>query len=163
MANRELYYYGNKVSEYGQEHNKVDYATFAKAFNHVLNNSIMEELESKGYYFEQIGGFVDNSEEIDELQEQIDELEELDEITEETQEQIDKLQEQIDELEEEQNPGEIFQYYIVDDDRILQENNEIVFYCEELDLYIWGVTHWGTSWDYVLTGICYDEDGYIKR
>lgn len=162
MANKELYYYGNKVSEYGQEHNKVDYATFAKAFNHVLNNSIMGELESKGYYFEQIGGFVDNSEEIDELQEQIDELEELDEITEETQEQIDKLQEQIDELEEEQNPGEIFQFYIVDDDRILNENNEIVFYCEELDLYIWGVTHWGTSWDYVLTDISYDEDGYLN-
>ena len=139
MANRELYFYGNKVSEYGQEHNRVDYATFAKSFNHVLNNDIMSELEQKGFYFEQIGGFVDNSEEIDELQEQIDELE------------------------EEQNPGEIFQYYIVDDDRILQENNEIVFYCEELDLYIWGVTHWGTSWDYVLTGICYDEDGYIKR
>ena len=138
MTNRELYYYGNKVSEYGQEHNRVDYATFAKAFNHVLNNSIMGELESKGYYFEQIGGYVDNSEEIDELQEQIDELE------------------------EEQNPGEIFQFYIVDDDRILNENNEIVFYCEELDLYIWGVTHWGTSWDYVLTDIRYNENGYLQ-
>lgn len=29
--------------------------------------------------------------------------------------------------------------------------DEIVFYNEELDIYIWGVTHWGTSWDYELT------------
>lgn len=29
--------------------------------------------------------------------------------------------------------------------------DEIVFYNDHLDLYIWGVTHWGTSWDYVLT------------
>ena len=31
--------------------------------------------------------------------------------------------------------------------------HEIVYYSEELDLYIWGVTHYGTSWDYVLTDI----------
>ena len=51
--------------------------------------------------------------------------------------------------------AEIFQYYIVDDRgaEILQEANEIVFYNEELDMYVWGVTHWGTSWDYVLTDI----------
>ena len=30
------------------------------------------------------------------------------------------------------------------------------------DLYIWGVTHWGTSWDYVLTDIRYNEDGYLN-
>lgn len=29
--------------------------------------------------------------------------------------------------------------------------DEIVFYNEELDIYIWGVTHWGTGWDYELT------------
>lgn len=50
---------------------------------------------------------------------------------------------------------EIFQYYIVSDNavEILQEANEIVYYNEELDMYVWGVTHWGTSWDYVLTDI----------
>ena len=31
--------------------------------------------------------------------------------------------------------------------------DEIVFYNENLDVYIWGVTHWGTSWDYVLTNV----------
>lgn len=29
--------------------------------------------------------------------------------------------------------------------------DELVFYNEHLDIYIWAVTHWGTSWDYVLT------------
>ena len=50
---------------------------------------------------------------------------------------------------------EIYQYYIVSDNAvpILEEAEEIVYYNEELDMYVWGVTHWGTSWDYVLTNI----------
>ena len=50
---------------------------------------------------------------------------------------------------------EIYQYYIVSSSgfEILQELDEIVFYNEELDMYVWGVTHCGTSWDYVLTSI----------
>ena len=65
-------------------------------------------------------------------------------------------EEQIEELESEENDSpEIFQYFIVSSNAvdILAYNNEIVFYCEALDMYIWGVTHWGTSWDYVLTDI----------
>lgn len=56
---------------------------------------------------------------------------------------------------EEGNSTEIFQWYITDAQgaEILEEANEIVFYNEELELYLWGVTHWGTSWDYVLTDI----------
>ena len=51
---------------------------------------------------------------------------------------------------------EIFQYYIISPSgaEILQDwTNEIVFYNEDLNMYVWGVTHWGTSWDYVLTEI----------
>ena len=51
---------------------------------------------------------------------------------------------------------DIFQYYIISAQgaEILQrETEEIVFYNEELDLYVWGVTHFGTAWDYVLTDI----------
>ena len=58
--------------------------------------------------------------------------------------------------EETETPAEIFQYYIIDDNgaRILIElTDEIVFYNELFDMYIWGVTHFGTSWDYVLTDI----------
>lgn len=64
--------------------------------------------------------------------------------------------------EETDSYAEIYQYFIVDDNgaEILQEAEEIVFYNEELDMYVWGVTHWGTSWDYVLTDIkiVKDED-----
>ena len=156
MIHKSIYFYGNKISEYGLQNGRVDYATLAKAFEAVLNNSIMEELQNHGFYFEQESGFIDNSDKIEELQEQIDELEAMDEITEEAQEQIDNLQEELDKLENEQySTGEIYQYFIVSDNgaSILKDYNEIVFYCEAVDMYIWGVTHWGTSWDYVLTDI----------
>lgn len=54
------------------------------------------------------------------------------------------------------NNDEIYQYFIVDDNGacIIQEyTDDPLFYNEELDLYVWGVTHCGTSWDYVLTDI----------
>ena len=31
--------------------------------------------------------------------------------------------------------------------------DEIVFYNDELNVYIWGVTHWGTGWAYELTNV----------
>ena len=52
--------------------------------------------------------------------------------------------------------AEIFQYFIISDygAQILQElTDEIVYYLPAIDCYVWGVTHWGTSWDYVLTDI----------
>lgn len=51
---------------------------------------------------------------------------------------------------------EVYQYYIISDGgaRILKDHtDEIVYYHEELDMYLWGITHFGTSWDYVLTDI----------
>jgi hypothetical protein len=51
---------------------------------------------------------------------------------------------------------EVYQYYIITDGgaRMLKEfTDEIVYYHEELDMYLWGITHFGTSWDYVLTDI----------
>ena len=149
------YFCGNKISDYGLENGYIDYSTLAKSFDCVLNNNIMQATCKIGYW-EQENGIIDNSEEIEELQDKIYELEELEEI-EEVQAQIEELQAQIEELEEEQDEYcEIFQYYIISDNgaRILEEyTDEIVFYNEELDMYVWGVTHWGTSWDYVLTDI----------
>ena len=146
------YFCGNKVSDYGIEHGYVDYRTLAKSFDAVLNNDIMQKTCEIGYW-EQESGFIDNREEIEELEEQIAELEENEE---ENEEQIAELREQIEELEEEQDYyPEIYQYFIVDDNgaSILKDYGEIVFYNDELDMYVWGVTHWGTSWDYVLTNI----------
>lgn len=164
------YFYGNEISEYGQEHGRVDYRTLAKAFDCVMANDIIERTSGVIGYWEQVSGFIDNTEEIEELQEQIEELEEeIEELmledADEHREQIEtlggkkeELTEKLEELEEEQENSynaEIFQYYIVSDNgaSLLEEINEIVFYNEELDMYVWGVTHWGTSWDYVLTDI----------
>lgn len=52
--------------------------------------------------------------------------------------------------------SEVFQWYIISDNgaSVLERyTDELVYYDSELDIYVWGVTHWGTSWDYVLTDI----------
>ena len=41
---------------------------------------------------------------------------------------------------------------------LLQEfTDEIVFYNERLNIYIWAVTHWGTGWAYELTNTKLNE------
>ena len=110
------YFYGNEVSEEGQKYNRLDYATLAKAFNHVMANDIINKTAEIGEWELYSGSDYD---------------------------------------EENNTHEEIFQWFIVDDNgaRILEECNEIVYYNYELDMYVWGVTHWGTSWDYVLTDV----------
>lgn len=126
MEKEQKYYYGNPISEYGLENGRVDYGTLAKAFDAVLNNDIMNLTYGIGSW-EQVSGTIDNTDEIEELEEKRDEL-------------------------------EVFQWFIISDwgARLLQNINEIVYYNETLDMYVWGVTHYGTSWDYVLTSIAID-------
>lgn len=50
----------------------------------------------------------------------------------------------------------IFQDYIISQsgyEFLAECTDEIVFYNEKLDVYLWGIIHFGTSWDYVLTDI----------
>ena len=69
-------------------------------------------------------------------------------------EQISGFVESEDEEDEDYYP-DVYQWYIVSNSgaNILQNANEIVYYNDALDMYIWGITHYGTSWDYVLTDI----------
>ena len=177
------YFYGNKISDYGRANGRVDYATLAKAFDAVLNNDIMSKTLGICGEWEQESGQIDNSEEIEEIRGQIEELEDrkasLEEIEpedenqaegiagdiEDISEKIRILEDKAEELENEQDEQpEIFQYYIVSDNgaEILKEFGEIVFYNSELDMYIWGVTHYGTSWSYVLTNIPCEVDPTAK-
>lgn len=115
------YFCGNEISNYGKEHGFLDYDTFSRAFDHVLNNSIFELGQGIGYGWELVNGL-----------------------------DFDYEEEKI--IEE----PEVFQWYIVSDSgaQIIQDyTNEILYYHDELDIYLWGVTHWGTGWDYVLTDI----------
>lgn len=53
-------------------------------------------------------------------------------------------------------PYEIYQDYIISEhgaNFLSKYKNEIVYYNSELNIHIWGVTHFSTSWDYVLTDI----------
>jgi len=166
-VHKSIYFCGERVSDYGIQNGYIDYRTLSRAFDAVMCNDITKLFyaEINGEYNEpeQVNGYIDNSEEIEALQEQIDEL--TDRITEDstpeedaaTDRAIEELQEQIDELEREQDEQpEIYQYFIISDNgaEILKDyTNEIVYYIPSLDIYIWGVTHWGTSWDYVLTDI----------
>lgn len=155
------HFYGNEVSSYGKANGYVDYRTFAKAFDAVMNNSIMQELEGAGYYFDPVqDGSSDYSDEIDELREAADALrdkaQEANDEADAAEKEADEKEERADDLEAEQEPPEIFQFFIVDDAgaEIIQEwTDDPLFYCSALDMYIWGVTHFGTSWDYVLTDI----------
>lgn len=154
MKTNKLYgttFCGNEASDYAKENGYLDYATFAKAFDAVMNNSIMENTCEIGYW-EQENGIIDNSEEIEELEEQIEDLEEgFEEYTD--------IQEKIDELKEEQEQSynqDIFQYFIVSDqgaEMIKQYTEDPLFYNETLDMYVWGITHYGTAWSYVLTDV----------
>lgn len=172
MNENKKYFYGNEISAYGIEHNRVDYAALAKSFDNVLCNSITELFYStvNGEYVEpeQVNGFIDNSKLIEFKQEQIEALENTlenafdDEHIIYINSEIETIQEQIEELEREQDEQpEIYQYYIISDSgyNILKyHTNEIVYYIPVLDIYVWGVTHYGTSWDYVLTDIKIEED-----
>lgn len=126
MENEKKYYYGNAISKYEIENGYVTLSTLSKCFDAVLNNDIMSLTYDIGSW-EQVSGIVYNTDEIKEL-------------------------------ENEQDDPEVFQWFIVDDwgARLLKEINEIVYYNETLDMYLWGVTHYGTSWDYVLTSIKID-------
>lgn len=212
-------FYGATISNYGRENGYVDYKALADSFNAVMCNSILSVCADD---WEQIHGFVDNSEKIEELDDKKDELEEIqsnindmleklddvensiydfneaikykdfeyedaDEVTHdfdideavtelesldlwgirenlesydsEIAEEIERIEAEKEQLENEAislENAEIFQYFIIDNNGadILQHwANEIVFYNSELDMYVWGITHFGTAWNYVLTDI----------
>lgn len=127
---RSEYFYGNKVSDYGIENGYVDYATLAKSFDGVLANGIAE------LFFAEINGKFNEPEQINGIVDWSD-------------------------REEDYYPPDIFQYYIISENgaKILEElTDEIVYYLPVLDLYVWGVTHYGTSWDYVLTDIKIEKE-----
>lgn len=161
------YFCGNKISDYGLENGYIDYATLAKAFDAVLNNDIMEKTAEIGFW-KQVNGIIDNSDEIDALIEKQENTNDLlrdmiDNGQKNTvkykivERKYNEIETDIQELKNAETcPPEIYQYYIISEsgaDILCELTNEFVFYNEELDMYVWGVAHFGTGWDYVLTNI----------
>lgn len=57
--------------------------------------------------------------------------------------------------------NDIYQYYLIDEstaNRLAEFTNEIIYYHTKLDLYVLGVTHFGTAWSHVLTNIKLEEE-----
>ena len=122
------YFYGNEVSQYGQQHGYVDYATLAKAFDAVLCNDIVK------LFYSTINSEYNEPELIN----------------------------GTDYNEEEDYYYDIYQYYIISAggaDILQSWTDEIVYYIPALDMYVWGVCHFGTSWNYVLTDIKISKEG----
>lgn len=131
--------FGYEPSIYGKQNGYLDYHTLSKIVGDmILNNYIMRignpedwELEngSDCYYYDGDGNDI-------------------------TEEQYYDLED----AGKERGMGyyDIYQTYIISERgaEILKEyTNEIVYYNNDLDMYIWGITHFGTAWDYVLTNI----------
>ena len=173
-------FYGHEISAYGKENDRVDYGTLANCFECILNNYVYSETGFENW--EQVSGFTDNSDEIEELEEQLEEkqerLTELNELVDDsakTQLEIKELEEQIEEiidhiveLEDEESGyyDEVYQQYIVDaaGAEILEKVNQTVLYNDDLDMYLWNIYHFGTSWDYVLTDIpIIDADEFYSQ
>ncbi len=53
---------------------------------------------------------------------------------------------------EEGEEGEIYQTFIIgihDANYLLKNTYELVYYSEELNMYVWAITHFGTPWSIV--------------
>lgn len=107
---------GNELTKEDLEMGHISYSTFSKAFNHIMNNDIIQQTCER-FQWEQVNGtdYYDDED------------------------------------------CEIFQYYIVDDAgaNLIKKflPNDILLYCVELDMYVWGITHYGTPWTIVPTDI----------
>ena len=136
MENIKMYVKMEDLNEYEREHNKI---SFKRLVNKLFTDMILCNDITKLFYADINGTYNEVEFEIG------------NDYDEENDEYID-----------------VYQYFIVDFNNytysLMQEYAEqlgkefILYYINELDLYILGVTHLGTGWDYVLTDIEYTTD-----
>lgn len=71
-----------------------------------------------------------------------------------------------DDVDEDGEYHDIYQWYIIDESGyrdLSRLTEEIVYYNDQLDLYLWGITHFGISWDYVLTDVRIIEETEMEE
>ena len=52
--------------------------------------------------------------------------------------------------------GEFYDYYKITEEGakiLMNESNELVYYNSEIDVYVWGICHYGMSWKLIPTSI----------
>ena len=136
MKNLKMYVKMEDLNEYEKEHNSI---SFKRLFDKLFTDAILCNNITKLFYADINGQYIEPSIEIG-----------------------------ADYDEENDKYVDIYQYFIVDFNSYtyskMQELSEqlgkefIMYYIEALDLYVVGITHFGTSWDYVLTDIEPTED-----
>lgn len=136
MKNLKMYIESEKLNEYEKKYNKISFKTLV---NKLFSDMILCNDITKLFYNE-IGGKYTEP----------------------------KIEIGTDYDEENDCTIDIYQYFIVDFSNwtyeLMTKHKEqfgkefILYYIEELGLYILGVTHFGTGWDYVLTDIEPSED-----
>ena len=136
MEDLKMYIKMEDLNEYERKHNKISFKTLVnKLFTDMIPCNDITKL-----FYNEIGGKYTEPQ-----------IEIGTDYDEESDEYID-----------------IYQYFIIDFSNwtydLMTKYAEqfgkefILYYIEELDLYILGVTHFGTGWDYVLTDIEPSED-----
>ena len=131
MKNLKMYIESEKLNEYEKKYNKI---SFKRLVNKLFSDMILCNDVTKLFYRE-IGGKYTEP----------------------------KIKIGTDYDEENDCTIDIYQYFIVDFSNwtydFMKKYQEqlgkefILYYIEELDLYVLGVPHFGTGWDYVLTDI----------
>lgn len=165
---------GNEISDYGQEHHRVDYATLAKSFDCIGVGNLMDiypdfddewEVENglRICYKDSYGNEYSYDEAqslIAELSAELDELNDLEKLSADEEKRKEDIEDDIEALQE-YYFKDYYAYFIISAegaDILKYWTNEYVIYSEKLDLYVWGVDHFGTSWDYVLTEIEFKDE-----
>ena len=127
--------FGTEISKEGIEKGYLDYKTLSHGVGAtILNNEII------GYEVDYWN--IENGSDVKYYNTESEEYVEYEDI-----EDWNDIEEQYE---------EVYQYYIITQygAELLQDlTDEIVYYNEKLDMWLWGITHWGTSWDYVLTDV----------
>ena len=168
-------FWGVELNEEEIKNKRLSYGTVAKQFDAILcndilkiDNSLIDNLESGDFMSYYINGEETDRETYEELKEKYeDEQSELlfyenwgeDNPKAETLEKrYDELTELLDQFEEIED--EVFQWFLVGESALcyLKKMGELVFYSDLLGCYVWGVKHWGTSWDYVMTNLKLNDD-----
>lgn len=158
-------FWGVKLNDEEIKNKRLSYYTLAKQFDAVLCNNITsvdeflyDNIESGDLEYCYFNDDYLTREEVESLIEEKENILNNDDLSEE---EKNTLEEEINELENADFYYEdIFQYFIIDYNgaELLKHCKEIVFYSDKLDCYVWGVTHFGTSWDYVMTNLKLNDD-----
>ena len=156
MKQEKRTFHGVEISSYGVANGYVDYRAMAEVVNaelydiHAEDSDDWELVNGEDiYYYDSEGNIYDEKTSM----ERVAELGEMIEHAEEGQD-VSKWEKDIELLSYEGEPVNIYDYYRVSEEgaRILmEESDEIVYYNSDLDVYVWGVCHCGTSWSLVLT------------